>query len=76
MRSAGSAFTKREREIGDTVYVPNLRNRAPHFSSTRPSARKVSGADLENFNALDIRAEIGECSIRWSFVPERERVVD
>ena len=41
-----------------------------------PSARKVCGAALENFNALDIRAEIGERSMRWSFVPERERVVD
>ena len=69
-------FTLQLAEIGDTVYVPDLRNRAPHFSSTRPSARKVSGADLENFNALDVRAEIGECSIRWRFVPKRERMVD
>ena len=76
MRSAGSAFTKREREIGDTVYVPDLSNRARHFSSTRPSARKVRGADLENFNALDIRAEIGECSRAALHTTKLQRTVD
>ena len=67
-------FTLQLAEIGDTVYVPDLRNRAPHFSSTWPSARKVSPAAVENFNALDIRAEIGESSMRWSFVPKREAI--